>query len=99
MKEKYFYYRDKNRRPMVTVCEIEGVTGVGRGVAICSLKDNPSKKIGRLISKGRANKALKDNLTFQLPINRREAITSLMKTNFSPDSMLADFKSVYEVPK
>ena len=55
---KYRYIRDEKKRPMVTMCLIEHGDSYSMGVAICSEKDNPAKKIGRGISYGRAMKAL-----------------------------------------
>ena len=45
----------------VTVCHLEDEDGeiVAEGMAFCSLKDQFSRKKGRLISEGRARKALK----------------------------------------
>lgn len=56
---RFFYYlRDKQNRPVVTVCIVECGGKFARGVAICSPLDNPNKKIGRMIAEGRAFKAL-----------------------------------------
>ena len=55
---KYYYVRSANNEPLITIClsRIEGQTS--RGIAICSDKDNPCKKIGRDIAYGRALKAI-----------------------------------------
>ena len=53
----FYYKRDKDNKPLVTVCLIHGSNGIGRGVAICSPNDNPVKKIGREYAKRRALKA------------------------------------------
>jgi len=54
----YFYYvRDDNNRPVITVCLIVGEYGIGKGIAICSVNDNPEKAVGRDIAKRRALKA------------------------------------------
>ena len=59
MIEKYYYFRDNKNRPIVTVCLVKDELGqVHRGMAICSLSDNPVKSKGRNIAKGRALKAL-----------------------------------------
>ena len=56
--KKYFYYvRDTKNRPVITVCLIVGERGIGRGVSVCSVNDNPEKVIGRDISNRRALKA------------------------------------------
>lgn len=69
MKE-FYYYEHKNgeqdSQKKITVClligdeENDNFAGYpfARGVAICSDRDNFSKKIGRAIAKGRAMKAL-----------------------------------------
>jgi len=56
--EHYYYIRDDVHRPIITVCLIKLGKHVAKGVAICSDKDNPCKKTGRAIAKGRANKAM-----------------------------------------
>ena len=54
----YYYYRDAQRRPVVTVCLMEFAGNYYRGVALCSLNDHPIKAQGRAIAKGRATRAL-----------------------------------------
>ena len=57
-KEYFYYHRDKDRKPVITVCLLK-VNGVCcRGVAICRKLDSPNKKVGRAIAKGRAYKAV-----------------------------------------
>jgi len=56
-KRYFYYYRDRNKAPRVTVCLLVTDKAVTRGVAICSLKDNPKKILGRNIAYGRAKKA------------------------------------------
>ena len=62
MKEKYYYIRDEENKPRVTVClmkEEEGDVGItSRGVSVCSYQDNPCKRVGRKIARNRANYAL-----------------------------------------
>ena len=58
-KSKYYYCRDSNNRPVVTVCLLQANGDISRGVAICSLSDNPCKKTGRKISRDRAVYAMK----------------------------------------
>lgn len=56
---KFYYYRDFSNRPVVTVCLIhKGEELFARGISICSILDNPVKKIGRWKAYGRAFKAL-----------------------------------------
>lgn len=56
MKEYYYYIRDKENRPIVTVCLL--IFGddktVARGMAFCCPKDIPCKKVGRKIALERA---------------------------------------------
>ena len=56
---KYYYCRDGNNRPVVTVCLLQVNGDISRGVAICSFLDNPCKKTGRKISRDRAIHAMK----------------------------------------
>ena len=57
--DKLFYYlRDKENRPVVTICLIEERDRIARGVAICSQLDQPCKKTGRGIAGQRAQAAL-----------------------------------------
>lgn len=56
--EKYCYFRDDKRRPLITICMISDGKNYGYGYAICSNLDNPSKTIGRRIAKQRAIHAL-----------------------------------------
>ena len=73
MKELFYYLRDDKNRPIITVCLIAVEEGtLARGVAICSDKDQPNKKIGRAIARGRAIKALKRKKMGD-GINRNEA--------------------------
>jgi hypothetical protein len=61
LKAVYYYIRDANKSPVVTVCLIvENKQIVARGVAICSERDFPNRQIGRGISYGRALKAYTD---------------------------------------
>lgn len=58
MIEKYYYIRDSKNQPSTTVCLLKAANDIGRGVAICSNKDQPCKKTGRKIAKTRAVCAL-----------------------------------------
>lgn len=50
----YYYLRDFENAPIVTVCIVRQGNYFARGVAICSLKDQPVKKVGRKIARDRA---------------------------------------------
>ena len=58
----YYYFRDEQKRPVQTYCLLfmgGDTTGdYARGIAVCSKKDHPCKKIGRAIATGRALKSL-----------------------------------------
>ena len=86
MKEKFYYYRDELiREPLVTVCILEDEDGeVAKGIAICSFKDMPNKKIGRAIAKGRALHSF-ENGTFG-EIRREEAADVLNFVNYPQTS-------------
>ena len=71
MKEFYYHLRDERSRPVVTVCLLIEKNTMARGVAICSPKDNPKKKIGRAIAKGRALKGFTEGVTTHL-VKRQE---------------------------
>lgn len=70
---KYKYCRDRDNRPLITVCEIDGLF---RGVAICSPADNPCKAEGRLRAYQRAMAAAYSSKN-QKPISRLEALQVL----------------------
>jgi len=87
MKEIYYYIRDEKNRPMTTICimQDEHSEDVSKGIAFCSEKDIPCKKVGRKIARERAKYALncaKDSC----PTKRKEARKS---QSFFP------FKSCY----
>jgi hypothetical protein len=60
IKYYFWYVRDVGRKPIITVClaHDEDNNIFARGIAICTMKDNTTKKEGRKIAKGRAMKAL-----------------------------------------
>jgi len=58
MKERYYYLRDEKNRPMTTICLMERNGIITKGVALCSEKDIPCKKVGRKIAKERAKHAM-----------------------------------------
>ena len=55
---RYYYIRDGRNRPVITVCLLKIGKQLSRGVALCSDKDNPCKKTGRNIARGRAEQAM-----------------------------------------
>lgn len=56
MKIKYHYYRDFQKAPRVTVCELidDGDIPAAVGVAICGWRDQPKYSVGRKIAYSRA---------------------------------------------
>ena len=72
MKTFFYYLRDGEGRPVITVCLMDDGVQFARGVAICSLKDNPMKKIGRGIAYERALHGFVTRST-GLVVNRDEA--------------------------
>ena len=75
-KIKFSIYRDAEKKPTVTVCEIRVNGSIGIGVAIRSLKDNPVEKIGKAKAFGRARKALFHRCN-SLPVQSVRAFASL----------------------
>jgi len=59
MKKWFYYFRDNENRPRVTVCILKKKYKIARGISICSLVDNFSKKDledenGEIIQGGRS---------------------------------------------
>ena len=78
MDEYYYYLRDKQRKPIVTVCLLKDNKGtISRGVAICSKQDNPVKKFGRRLAKERAVWAAAFKNTFGEPVFRWDVMEHL----------------------
>lgn len=61
IKSKWFYYireAHEGGKPLITVCLLKDNDGTYfRGIAICSLQEQPKKSVGRKIAEGRALKA------------------------------------------
>ena len=99
---KYYYFRDSYRNPRITVCLAyfdHDPFERARGVAFCSFKDSPNKKIGRAIATGRALKALIEG-TRSSPMCREE-INAIVDTcwfeTISREAFLIDgYKSCYK---
>ena len=102
MKKWYYYFRDEENRPHITVCLIEHEGDYARGIAICSLKDNFSKKSyyydeknnivgGRDIAEKRAMEAL-TNKESNNPINRGECFDVFEQCMFDLNT---EFKSEF----
>ena len=100
MKEIYYYYRDKNNRPVVTVCLIVGKRNrklVALGISICSPKDNPCKEIGRYYARERAIKAFVDKNSFD-PIVGKEELQVIINATEKGNSFWNNYpKAFYPV--
>ena len=94
---KFYYYRDKENKPRVTVCLLDVNGDRGVGMSVCSLLDNPCKKIGRKIARIRAVHALvsKSNNCESFTDGALEA---LFKTDYFDDHSMPVFKSAYNPP-
>ncbi len=56
--KQFYYIRDTERKPIVTVCLLDNGDGTwARGVAVCSPDDSPVKKYGRNVAEHRARGA------------------------------------------
>ena len=75
---RFYYLRDKENKPRVTICEVPTNDCIYLGMAICSTKDNPCKLEGR---KG-AVERIKDAVFAGIhcnPVNRPEVKDMLSK--------------------
>jgi len=81
-KIEFEIYRDRYRRPTITVCTIFANSSVGIGMSICSLNDNPVERVGRAKAYGRAKKAMFRKKT-TLPIFRAEAFEAISTTGWN----------------
>jgi hypothetical protein len=74
--EKYYYLRDKNNQPRITICILGDGGKYYRGIAICSVKDQFRKVTGRKLAYLRALRAMMNNGKNHqyLPILREEAL-------------------------
>ena len=96
MEEYYYYCRDKDNVPLVTVCLMRQDEIVVRGVSICSPLDSPCKKEGKRIARNKALKALGlkktgDEIKRDRAVKMIYNVTDKGKNN----STICPFKSVY----
>lgn len=102
MRVYYYYYRNENRAPIITVCLIKDGDNVARGVTIRSPLDILRKSEGRRWARKYAKRAL-GTKTSSEPIGRQEVL-EIVATALDPemnhvirtkDAHIFDFKSVY----
>jgi hypothetical protein len=92
---KYYYLRDIENKPRVTVCFAHDpeYNVFARGVAVCSKKDNPSKRVGRAIAYQRCQYAL-CNKAKELPY-REGFLFPKMARNSIPEPLMDGFKAEF----
>ena len=90
MEEYYYYCRDKDNIPLITVCLIRQDGIITKGVSICSPLDSPYKKQGRRIARNKALKALGKKKTGD-KVNRTVAVNIIYRVGFH-----SYWKSVYQ---
>ena len=75
----YYYIRDKDNHPIVTVCLLKNGSDITRGTAICSRQDIPWKEYGRALAFKRAMKTMKaeENLFMVVRTEILEILESL----------------------
>lgn len=98
MNNEYFYYmRDQEGRPRITVCLISEEGVLCRGLSLCSHLDAPKIKTGRNKAKGRAVKALVRKQA-SLPVVRKESFDVLIDVKVTMTSFEKhfQFKSWYD---
>lgn len=98
MREAYYYLRDENHsHPRITVCLIKDEHNfIARGIAICSLKDNPCKAEGRKYAKHNALWSIKHKKNGR-PIQRNKAWNALAMIKLpSTIAGAIQFKAYYD---
>lgn len=86
----FYYIRDNDGHPRVTVCLVSDGVVHARGLSFCSPRDVLSKKEGRRLALARARKAYGTKTTGE-PIGRDETLTVIQKvTNSVTGRMVAE---------
>ena len=102
--EYYFYLRDRNHHPTVTVCIKRKGEEIARGLSILNPSDRINKKEGRKYARKYADKALGTKRT-NYPIQKTEVLQLLERVYEygSPhpimetgNSFICEYKSVYD---
>ena len=87
----YFYYlRNAQNAPVVTVCiGFDNDKKAYRGVSVCSDKENPIKRKGKSIAKGRMLKAFNTGIN-DLMVDRDESTDVLFNVQENMDKAAED---------
>lgn len=93
---QYYYIRDFQKRPMVTVAIASDEDGIiSRGIAVCSWKDHPVKSLGREIAWERLRNAFLSEKNSE-PIETHWRLPDLFTTDDEYEEVF-QFKSEYDV--
>lgn len=103
IKHVYYYLRDNNNKPIVTICLAKNQEGnIAKGFAICSDKDQCNKKSGKNIAFTRILKAFgkeksSDSIKTMRCRNRILQLKNIIhiryKSQYSPE-YLTDFEKI-----
>ena len=94
MKLLYYYIRDRELKPMITICLAVCDTKIARGISICSiLETSPDKSDGRNRACGRAIKALLSGESSE-PIARCAALRDFTRCDMQ--YWVPSFKSEFD---
>lgn len=93
MKELYYYFRDIQKAPRITIClfyDEKERKVLARGIALCSMKETPNKRVGRALAFDRAVFALDSNTNSEKigKLKRRlSTISNIERTAKVPPSL------------
>ena len=97
----FYYIKDKVEKetdtphPRITVCIGKNKEGIiCKGIAICSLRDNPEKQVGRTLALNNVRRAFKKYVSTK-PILRDEAFDAVKKTQLGLKNII--YKSQYNL--
>lgn len=77
MTKKFYYIRDVDRKPIITVCLVRDGDEIGKGISICSQDDIPEKEIGREWAEYYAELALEKKKDTECTV-KNTALTTVM---------------------
>ena len=79
MLSTWYYLRDTNNVPVVTIMLVVNDEGeIARGMAVCSIEDNPKKREGRKYAMEYALDALDGG--YDIPLNLSSAVMAVLDT-------------------